>query len=40
MLKTVNDQDTLLEEDDIKKHTVIHEPSFHEGSQLVIKKEN
>jgi hypothetical protein len=38
MLKTVNDQNTLLEEDDIKNHTVIHGPSFHEGSQLVYKK--
>lgn len=38
MLKTVNDQNTLLEEDVIKNHTVIHGPSFHEGSQLVYKK--
>lgn len=38
MLKTVNDQNTLLEEDDIKNHTVIHGPSSHEGSQLVYKK--
>lgn len=40
MLKTANDQDTLLEEDAIKNDTVNHDPSFHENSELVYKREN
>lgn len=40
MLKTANDQDTLLEEDAIKNHTANHDLSFHENSERVYKREN